>query len=87
LEHDVIEWKLCWTLAATLVSLSLAVLTVAGVLWVSLTAIIAGALAIVAGGLGYVIVEVCEMWRPAEGWQRKRVAIGTALAPDRKEAG
>lgn len=75
-----IEWKLCWTLAATLVSLSLAVLTVAGVLWVSLTAIIAGALATVAVVLGWVIVEACEMWRPAEDWQRKRVTIGTAIA-------
>jgi hypothetical protein len=80
LEHEVIEWKLCWTLTGTLVSLSLAVLTVAGVLWVSLTVVITGALAVAAGLLGLVIVEVCEMWRPAESWQRKRVAGGTAAA-------
>lgn len=71
-----IEWKLFWTLAATAVSLALAVFTVTGVLWVTLTIIIAGALAIVAGILGYVIVEACEMWRHADDWQRKHVWIG-----------
>lgn len=75
-----IEWKLFWTLAGAVVSLSLAVLTVVGVLWATLTAILAGALALVAGLLGYVIVDACEMWRHAEDWQRKRVAAGTAAA-------
>jgi hypothetical protein len=71
-----IEWKLFWTIAATAVSLALAVFTVTGVLWVSLTIVIVSALAIVAGVLGYAIVDGGEMWRRAEEWQRKRVWIG-----------
>lgn len=75
-----IEWKLFWTLAGAFVSLSLAVLTVAGVLGAILTAIFAGALSVVAGILGYVIVDACEMWRHTEDWQRKRVTAGTTAA-------
>jgi hypothetical protein len=80
LENDVIEWKLFWTLAATAVSLALAVFTVTGVLWALLTTILAAAMGIVAGLLGFVIVEACEMWRHAEDWQRKHVWLGIQAA-------
>lgn len=75
-----IEWKLFWTAIGTLVSLSLAVTTVAGVLWAPLTVGIAAVLALVTVVLGHVIVDACEMWREAEDWQRKRVWLWTSTA-------